>query len=109
MGAGEIGLKTVQAFQSRGAKAITVASRTLSKAEEMAAAAGGWAASMADLPEILADSDIVASSTSAPHAVITRAMAEAAMRRRRSRPLFLVDQDRRTAKLRTSGGVAREH
>ena len=90
VGAGEIGLKTVQAFQSRGAKSITVASRTLSKAEEMAAA-GGWAASMADLPEILADSDIVASSTSAPHAVITRAMAETAMKRRRSRPLFLVD------------------
>ena len=91
VGAGEIGLKTVQAFQSRGARSITVASRTLSRAEEMAAAAGGWAASMADLPEILADSDIVASSTSAPHAVITKTMAEAAMKRRRSRPLFLVD------------------
>jgi glutamyl-tRNA reductase len=91
VGAGEIGLKTVQAFQSRGAKSITVASRTLSKAEEAAAAAGGWAASLADLPEILADSDIVASSTSAPHAVITKAMAEVAMKRRRARPLFLVD------------------
>jgi glutamyl-tRNA reductase len=91
VGAGEIGLKTAQAFQSRGAKSITVASRTLSKAEETAAAAGGWAASMAELPEILAQSDIVASSTSAPHAVITRELAAHAMKRRAGRPLFLVD------------------
>ncbi len=91
VGAGEIGLKTAQAFQSRGAKSITVANRTLSKAEEIAAAAGGWAASMAELPEILAQSDIVASSTSAPHAVITRELAAHAMKRRAGRPLFLID------------------
>ena len=91
VGAGDIGLKTVQAFQSRGAGSITVASRTLSKAEEAAAAAGGWAASMADLPEVLAAADIVASSTSAPGLVITRDLVAAAMRRRAGRPLFLVD------------------
>ena len=91
VGAGEIGLKTVQAFQSRGAKSITVASRTLSRAEETAAAAGGWAATMAELPELLATSDIVASSTSSPNAVITRELAAAAMKRRAGRPLFLID------------------
>jgi glutamyl-tRNA reductase len=91
VGAGDIGLKTVQAFQSRGATSITVASRTLAKAEEAAAQAGGWAASMAELPDILANSDIVASSTSAPHAVITHAMTAAVMKQRRARPLFLID------------------
>jgi glutamyl-tRNA reductase len=91
VGAGEIGLKTVQAFQSRGAKSITVASRTLSRAEETAAAAGGWAATMADLPDLLATCDVVASSTSSPHAVITRDLAAAAMKRRAGRPLFLID------------------
>ncbi|MFZ5496821.1 MAG: glutamyl-tRNA reductase [Verrucomicrobiota bacterium] len=91
VGAGDIGLKTVQAFQSRGAKSITVASRTLSKAEEAAAAAGGWAASLADLPEVLAATDIVASSTSAPGLVITRDLVATAMRKRAGRPLFLVD------------------
>lgn len=91
VGAGDIGLKTVQAFQSRGAKSITVASRTLSKAEEAAAQAGGWAASMADLPDILASADIVASSTSAPGLVITRDLVAGAMRKRAGRPLFLVD------------------
>ncbi len=91
VGAGEIGLKTVQAFQSRGARSITVASRTLSKAEEAAASAGGWAASLAELPEVLAASDVVASSTSAPHAVLTRELVATAMRRRAGRPLFLID------------------
>ena len=91
VGAGDIGLKTVQAFQSRGAKAITVASRTLSKAEEAAAAAGGWAASLAELPEILATADIVASSTAAPGFVLTHEIVATAMKRRAARPLFLID------------------
>ena len=91
VGAGDIGLKTVIAFQGRGAKSITVASRTLSKAEEAAAQSGGWPATMAELPEIIADADIVASSTSAPDAVVTHDMVAAAMKRRRSRPLFLID------------------
>jgi glutamyl-tRNA reductase len=91
VGAGDIGLKTAQAFQSRGAKSITVASRTLSKAEETAATAGGWAASLAELPEILATADVVASSTSAPGFVLTEAMIATAMDRRPARPLFLID------------------
>jgi len=91
VGAGDIGLKTVQAFQSRGAKSITVASRTLSKAEEAAAAAGGWAATLAELPELLAAADIVASSTAAPGLVLTHELVATAMKRRAARPLFLID------------------
>src|SRR3954469_19455688 len=91
VGAGDIGLKTVQAFQSRGAKSITVASRTLSKAEEAAAHTGGWAASLAELPEVLAAADVVASSTAAPGLVLTHELVAAAMKRRAARPLFLID------------------
>ncbi|RXK52860.1 glutamyl-tRNA reductase [Oleiharenicola lentus] len=91
VGAGDIGLKTAQAFQSRGAKAITVASRTLSRAEETAAATGGWAASLAELPELVTGADIVASSTSAPGLVLPRDLVAAAMKRRAGRPLFLID------------------
>jgi glutamyl-tRNA reductase len=91
IGAGDIGVKTVQAFQSRGAGSITVASRTLARAEEAAALAGGWAQSMADLPEAVANADIVASSTSSPDFVLTRELVATAMSTRRARPLFLVD------------------
>ena len=91
VGAGEIGLKTVQAFQSRGAASITVASRTLAKAEEAAARAGGWAMSLAELPEAVAGADVIASSTSSPDFILTREMVAAGIRRRPARPLFLID------------------
>jgi len=91
IGAGDIGLKTVQAFQSRGATSITVASRTLAKAEEAATAAGGWAASLAELPELVAAADIVTSSTAAPGFMLSAELVAAAMTRRRARPLFLID------------------
>ena len=91
VGAGEIGLKTVQAFQSRGATSITVASRTLAKAEDAAAMAGGWAMSLADLPEAVANADVVASSTASPDFILTRDLIAAAIRRRPARPLFLID------------------
>lgn len=91
VGAGDIGLKAAQAFQSRGAASITVASRTLSNAETAAAQTGGWAASLAELPELLATADIVASSTSAPGFVLTAELIATAMKRRAARPLFLID------------------
>jgi glutamyl-tRNA reductase len=91
VGAGDIGVKTVQAFQSRGATHITVASRTVAKAEEAVAHAGGWARSMSELPEAVANADIVASSTSSPDFVLTRELIITAMKSRRARPLFLVD------------------
>ena len=91
VGAGEIGLKTVQAFQSRGATSITVASRTLARAEEAASLAGGWALSLAELPEAVANADVIASSTSSPDFILTRDMLAAAIKRRPARPLFLMD------------------
>ena len=91
VGAGDIGLKTVQAFQSRGATDITVASRTLAKAEEAAALAGGWALSLADLPVAIAEADIIASSTSSPDFILTRELIAAGIKRRPARPLFLID------------------
>ena len=91
IGAGDIGLKTVQAFQGRGATSITVASRTLAKAEAAAAQAGGWALSLAELPEAVAAADIVASSTSSPGFILSRELVAAAIRSRPARPLFLID------------------
>jgi glutamyl-tRNA reductase len=91
VGAGDIGLKTAQAFQSRGVRAITVASRTLARAEEAAAAAGGWATTLAHLDEAVVSADIVACSTSAPGHVVSRELAAAAIAKRRARPLFFID------------------
>ena len=46
---------------------------------------------MRDLPQHLAEADIVITSTASREPVITRAMVEDALRARRRRPMFLVD------------------
>lgn len=92
VGAGEVGEKTAKAFQSRGAKSLTVASRRFERASELATTLGAQSIPFHFVPAKLAESDVVVCATSAPEAVITRAMAEAAIRQRPSRPLFFIDQ-----------------
>lgn len=91
VGAGDIGRKTAQAFQSRGSVSITVASRSLARAEDAALETGSLAAGLDELPEAIAAADIIATSTSSPSFVLTRDMIAAGMKRRPARPLFLID------------------
>ena len=91
LGAGDIGEKTAKAFQSRGATALTVSSRTLERAMTLATALNATALPFEHLAAHLADYDIAVCSTSAPAAVITRDTAAAAMKKRRARPLFFID------------------
>lgn len=91
LGAGEIGEKTARAFQSRGAGDLTVSSRSLGRAMELATAFGGAALPFEHFPAHLAQFDIVVCSTSAPHAVVSGDAVAATMRRRPSRPLFFID------------------
>ena len=91
LGAGEIGEKTARAFQSRGARSLTIASRTMEKAMELARVFDGAALPFESAPHHLAGFDIVVCSTAAPHAVVTRADVSAAMKKRRAQPLFFID------------------
>ncbi|MDF9834062.1 glutamyl-tRNA reductase [Ereboglobus sp. PH5-5] len=91
LGAGDISEKTARAFQSRGASALTVASRTFERTMALASDLGATALPFEHVPAHLADYDIVVCSTAAPEAVIRRDAAEAAMRRRRAQPLFFID------------------
>ena len=91
VGAGEIGEKTAKAFQSRGAAALSVASRRLERAMQLADGLGAFALPFWLLPVKLGDFDVVVCATSAPEAVVTLAAVQAAMRRRPARPLFLID------------------
>ncbi len=91
LGAGEIGEKTAKAFQSRGAAGLTVASRTLGRAMELADTLGALAMPFWLAPVKLGEFDIVVGSTAAPEAVVTRTAAAAAMRRRPAQPLFFID------------------
>jgi glutamyl-tRNA reductase len=91
LGAGEIGEKTARAFQSRGAAALTVASRRGDRAMDLAGQLGATALPFEQREARLADFDVVVCSTAAPHAVLSFAAAETAMRRRPTRPLFFID------------------
>jgi glutamyl-tRNA reductase len=91
LGAGEIGEKTAKAFQSRGATALTVSSRRLERAMELANTLGALALPFWLAPAKLAEFDIVVCATSAPEAVISLTAVAAAMKRR-ARPLFFIDQ-----------------
>jgi glutamyl-tRNA reductase len=70
---------------------LIVANRTLENAQELATRYGGYAIALADLPQHLAEADIVISSTAARQPVVTRPMVERAVAARRRKPMFMVD------------------
>jgi glutamyl-tRNA reductase len=91
LGAGEIGRKCGRAFLSRGADTLTVASRRLEHAAEVATEIGGQVLAFEECTARLADFDVVVCATSAPEPIITVAAVKSAMRARQGRPLFLID------------------
>lgn len=70
---------------------LIVANRTLENAQELASRYGGYAIALADLPQHLAEADIVISSTAARQPVVTRPMVERAVAARKRKPMFMVD------------------
>ncbi|MDP3071942.1 MAG: glutamyl-tRNA reductase [Opitutaceae bacterium] len=92
LGAGEIGEKTARAFQSRGAASVTVASRRLERAMELARALGASALPFEQREARLAEFDIVVCATAAPGMVLGLDAIATAMARRPAQPLFLIDQ-----------------
>jgi len=91
IGAGDTSEKTLRALVSRGVDKVRVTNRTLEKAEALAAEYQGKAVPFEDWPATLAETDIIISSTSAPGYVIDRNGLEPVMKRRRRRPLLLID------------------
>jgi glutamyl-tRNA reductase len=91
IGAGDTSEKTLRALVSRGVSRVQVTNRTLEKAEALASEYQGRAVPFETWPEILPETDIVISSTSAPGYVIDRPRLVPVMKQRRSRPLLLID------------------
>ena len=91
VGAGETGEQTLTHLIERGAKMAMVANRTLERAKELAARRGGEAISFDELPQRLAQADIIISSTGAPHYVIRAEHVRKALPNRNNRPLVFID------------------
>ncbi len=91
IGAGKIGELTVKNLFSRGVRTVLVANRTFAKAQELAAGFGGTAVGFDAINDSILKADIVISSTSAPHFVVTKDDVSALMKQRLQRSLFFID------------------
>jgi glutamyl-tRNA reductase len=91
IGAGETSEKTARALLSRGARGVVVTNRSSERATALAAALGGRAVPFEQWPEEFEHIDIAISSTAAPVHILDRAKLEPLMRRRKNRPLLLID------------------
>jgi len=91
IGAGETSQKTARALQSRGVKRITVTNRTPERAAALAAELGARTVPFEQWPDEFERIDIAISSTAAPQPILDRARLEPLMKRRRHRPVLLID------------------
>ena len=91
LGAGKMGELSARSLIKRGASSVSVINRTYDHAVELAQTLGGIAVPIEDRWQHLVSADIVISSTSCPHHVLSRDEAERIARERNERPLVLVD------------------
>ncbi|MBI5802426.1 MAG: glutamyl-tRNA reductase [Verrucomicrobia bacterium] len=91
IGAGDTSEKTARALLSRGAQSIIVSNRSHDRAITLAAELGGRAVHFDEWHTEFAQIDIIISSTSAPHYVLTRAKLAPLNTLRHARPLLLID------------------
>jgi glutamyl-tRNA reductase len=91
VGAGEMSRVCAQSLLSRGARSVIVSNRSYDRAVELAAEMGGSALRFDDWEKVLHETDVIISSTAAPHFVIHPEMITGAMRKRRWEPLFIID------------------
>jgi glutamyl-tRNA reductase len=91
LGAGDTAELAARHLVSQGVTRVFIANRTSERAVLLAQALQAKAIPWEAFPEHLAYTDIVISSTSAPHPIIAPAMVREALRARRSRPMFFID------------------
>jgi glutamyl-tRNA reductase len=89
--AGEAGKLTAHALQDCGVARMLVVSRRMERAKELAAELSGEAMSIDRLPEALACSDMVITSSGSPSFIIGQPMLSDVMARRDGSPLLLID------------------
>ncbi|SET56380.1 glutamyl-tRNA reductase [Thalassotalea agarivorans] len=70
---------------------ITVANRTLGRAQEMAKQVGADVITLAQIPEHIGQADIVISSTASTLPILGKGMVEKALEERKHQPIFMVD------------------
>jgi len=96
LGAGKMSELSARGLLNHGASSVRVINRTLEHAAELATKLGGVAIAFEERWQHMAEADIIISSTSCPHTILSREEAEFLMherqvRERNDRPLVIVD------------------
>src|SRR5580700_3905297 len=91
LGAGKMSELSARGLLNHGASSVEVINRTLEHAAELAAKLGGVAIPFEERWQHMAEADIIISSTSCPHTILSREEAEILVRGRSEQPLVIVD------------------
>ncbi len=91
VGAGETIELAAHHLHAKSVRRIVIANRTLAHAQHLATQFDAYAIDLAALPHHIHEADVVITSTGALEPVITAASVRAALKRRRNRPVFMVD------------------
>ncbi|WP_347987457.1 glutamyl-tRNA reductase [Methylomonas sp. AM2-LC] len=91
IGAGETIELTARHLHQHGIGRIIIANRTYDKAHALAAQFNGFAIALSELPNHLAEADIVVSSTASQLPILGKGRVESAIKKRKHKPMFMVD------------------
>ena len=91
IGAGETIELVGKHLQKSGIGKVIIANRSVENATKIADELNGLGISLQDIGEYLPDADIVISSTAAPVPIIGKGTVEAALKKRKHKPIFMVD------------------
>lgn len=91
VGAGETIELVAQHLSDNQLGRMIVANRSLERAQTLASRYNGYALPLEDLQQHLVEADILITSTASPQALIDKAMVKQALKRRKHRPIFMVD------------------
>jgi glutamyl-tRNA reductase len=93
LGAGKMSELSARGLLNHGAGSVCVINRTLEHAAELATKLGGFAIPFEERWQHMAEADIIISSTSCPHTILSRDEAEIMVqdRKDKERPLVIVD------------------
>jgi glutamyl-tRNA reductase len=91
IGAGEMVELCAEYFAAHKPASMTIANRTLDRGTALAAKIGADAMLLLDLPERLAEFDIVVTSTASQLPIVGLGMVERAIKARKHKPMFIVD------------------
>lgn len=91
IGAGETIELTARHLSQNNIGRIIIANRTYDKAHHLASQFNGYAIDLSEIPNHLAEADIVVSSTASQLPILGKGRVESAIKKRKHKPMFMVD------------------